>query len=337
MIIIGNFDGGDMLNNPIFWNVPHVITDIDLSKLTYLIDNAWDVNSDSDVTLRGWNWDYDTFAHLPAVVTACHAVGTKVLPAFYHNGTAMHTILANTTLRNQLVVNLVSLVTDNNADGIYLNWEPLGGILSGDVTNFDIFLADLYAVLHPLGKVIASSAGIPVSSNAQFSPSSMQYLEFLDFQTYHCWVKDTAAWNTCMQYLIDYEAAGYDHTKFVLNLTAWAIDGTYSGWGASYSDVMLTLDPDSSVYAYTDPTIDSSFYGAGYVIPGGFLFFQNKDLAIHMTDRVQALGYKGMYIWAINNDLLSSNPKSLINGIYNRKLFYENTTNLANRLFGSTG
>ncbi len=77
-----------------------------------------------------------------AVIAAARAQHVRVIPTvMWSNTTAIDTILSNSTLRAQHVAAIVSVVAQNNWDGIDIDYE---GKKASDINYFSAFLKQLY-------------------------------------------------------------------------------------------------------------------------------------------------------------------------------------------------
>lgn len=311
--IVGFFDGGPDINNPTFWN-SHTFNEIDVSKLTHLIVLGFNLTSPIDPTIIGYNYATD---HLPEIINACHSVGCKVLIDISDTNQSFNPSVFGSLLvnyRTGLVNSCVNVVNTYGADGIYIDWEPKVAATANEVAAMDLFLQELYSQFSPFGRVIGITDGMVGSWGTQFSASSCQYLDFIDFESYYFRLWNSSGYE--INYLNNMISRGYDKTKFLLDIWTWVIDGVGNPIG-TYADLMTTyptLPPDTE--RINAASLPSSFHnGANWPTSDGLLLIQNIVQTQAMSNYVVQNGLGGMYIFEVNGDILPTTDGSLLKAI----------------------
>jgi hypothetical protein len=108
--------------------------------VTYLSPLFYSVNADGSITSH----------YVAGVVSFARSHGIKVMP-LVNNANTNHAFLENPTARKTAVANLVSIITSKNFDGVSIDFQ---GLPSTSRIPLDIFMDELSARLHPLGKTI---------------------------------------------------------------------------------------------------------------------------------------------------------------------------------------
>jgi len=134
-----------------------------LSKIVFGFLPYWEYNSGAHANMR-----YDLLSHIVAfdfsasstgaitnpsnwpwndVINAAHSNGTKVIMAVTNfNGTEIHTILTNTTSKNNLFSNIKNIITTYDLDGVNIDFEGLNNADEGSVING--FMLELTNYIH---------------------------------------------------------------------------------------------------------------------------------------------------------------------------------------------
>ena len=111
-----------------------------LNKLTEINPFGYTVKSDGTLFDAG-NLNSATSSYA-AVIAAARAQHVRVIPTvMWSNTNAIDAVLSNTTLRTQNVNAIVSMVTQNNFDGVDIDYE---GKKASDEAYFSAFLQQLY-------------------------------------------------------------------------------------------------------------------------------------------------------------------------------------------------
>lgn len=115
-------------------------TNIKYNLLSHLV--AFDFSASSSGTISNpSNWPWTD------VINAAHINGTKVIMAVTNfNGTEIHTILTNTTSKNNLFSNIENIITNYDLDGINIDFEGLNNADEGSVINS--FMLELTNYIH---------------------------------------------------------------------------------------------------------------------------------------------------------------------------------------------
>ena len=111
----------------------------DVSTIAYFGVAA---RSDGSLAMSGTTWGGWTSSAMTAVINAAHARGDSVVLTITmmawdsSSASAQATLLGNSTYRTRLVGNIIATVKDRNADGVNLDFEPVGTSLRAQYTSF---------------------------------------------------------------------------------------------------------------------------------------------------------------------------------------------------------
>jgi hypothetical protein len=291
--IIGYIQGSKIAQN--------VFNVLKLEQLTHLVYTFVEVRSAKDPTLVcGWGWDY-----ISQCVAAGHGKGVKVLVSLYGSpGLELDAIVKSDALRASLVTNIKNMVMTYNLDGVDIDWE------SGEPqAEMDKLITDLYAVLHPLNKLITISASwyrhdvsLAVSDYVDFfslltygmnQPHPLPYMSLYD--------DSVAAMNL-------WADAGYDRTKILMGIPFYASDS--DGNVTTYGTVVDVLNPDPGQNQASISSI------SGVTVDGGVLWWNGINLAKQKVTYVKTNGFGGVMLYSIEEDKLNDS-RSLLQNIYN--------------------
>ena len=108
--------------------------------LTHLVAFDFTASSSGAITNPS-NWPWTD------VINAAHSNNVKVIMAVTNfNGTDIHTILTNTTSKNNLFSNIENTITTYNLDGVNIDFESLNNADEGSAIN--TFMSDLTTFIH---------------------------------------------------------------------------------------------------------------------------------------------------------------------------------------------
>jgi spore germination protein YaaH len=97
-------------------------------------------NTNGSLATASSGWSGWNSAAMTGVINNAHAKGVKVVLTVtmmaWDGGAAQATLLGNATAREQLVANIVAAVRNRNADGVNLDFEPVGTSLRDQYTSF---------------------------------------------------------------------------------------------------------------------------------------------------------------------------------------------------------
>ena len=276
------------------------LANIKVEQLTHLAYSHLTVNISTAAITDGYDWSY-----IPDIVTAGHAKGIKVLLSLEDDAAVLNTVVADNTLRATLVSNIASVLATYNADGIDIDWEdsPAHQALT------DTLITDLYAVLHPLGKIISLA---PLITRYDISVGTAAYLESINLMTWNYGFPNNAplaSFITTMQY---FAAGGFPLSKLLGGIPFFANDDIHSMTG--YTRVVDALNPISSQNQANIASI-INFENNLVTVDGGILGWNGTDLARQKVDWLKANGFGGTMCFDVGQDKLN-HPDSLLRHIY---------------------
>jgi len=115
-------------------------TNMHYDLLTHIAAFNFEASSSGTITNpSGWPWT--------DVINAAHGAGTKVIMTVNNfNATEIHTILTNTTSKNNLFNNIKNIITTYQLDGVNIDFEGLNELDRGSILNN--FLSELTTFIH---------------------------------------------------------------------------------------------------------------------------------------------------------------------------------------------
>jgi len=281
------------------------LSSIKLEQATYALYSAIQVTSATNPALVDHITRAASFPVLDQVVAAGHAKATKVFAMLYGDdkgvGT-LETIVASSSLRAQLVTNLINLVQAHNLDGIDVDWE---GTTQTRALN-DMLMIALANALHAIGKQIGAAAAPDYASRQIFaSPSTViNYLNFVSLMTYH--ITDITTIKS--SYLDAWASDGYPNGKLAIGVPFFGHDS--ASLEVNYSWIIDNLNPSASQNQATIATVN------GQPVQGGILYWSSINQAKAVVDYVKANGYFGTMVFEMGEDKLNDS-RSLLQNIYN--------------------
>lgn len=278
---------------------------VKLKQLTHLIWIGLQARSASDPTIETFD-NYSPWNEITMVVNAGHAKGVKVLASLYDE-TKLNILVANATLRAQLVTNLKNIVTQYNLDGIEIDWEG-----AYQVAQVNTFVQALYTTLHPLGKTVSLCADFDATN---ITSAYAQYVDWIDVMTYDMWHPHPYPYHSLYEDMVTYMNfwvdSGFPKEKLLVGIPFFGreADNPESALWAHYSDIVDVLNPTSD----QNQANVSTFQGA--TVHGGVLWWNGIDLVRQKVGYVIASGFGGVMVYELGTDKLQD-PRSLLQVIY---------------------
>ena len=219
----------------------------DVSTIAYFGVAA---RSDGSLAMSGSTWGGWTSSAMTGVINAAHTRGDSVVLTITmmawdsSSAAAQATLLGNATYRTRLVNNIIATVKDRNADGVNLDFEPVGTSLRAQYTSF---VRQLRSAL--------TSAGIPSLTV--------------------CTMAGAATWSTGYD-VAGLTAAGAADALFVMGYDySWS--GSSRAGGVAPMSSSYMLDVNESVDDYLSMTSGSKliwgvpYYGRTWYTTSGAL------------------------------------------------------------------
>jgi hypothetical protein len=298
--IVGYFAEGDPFNE---------INTIDYSKLTVLIYSAAICKSDTDPGLL-----YNT-GLLKTLVSKVHTAGSNILINLtggnWNTWTNLSgvinfvSILTNNTLRSKLVANIVTMIANENLDGISIDWE------GSDVTQpvYHQFLLDLRNAL-PSGKLISVAGCGNIIYNPWFNSTDAPLVDMFEVMLYDMAFPADATYDDYVADATLWLNNGFPAQKLDLGVPLYACSTVSMLTG--YHQVIEQYNPAPSLNQLSMSTV-IGWDGNPVAVNGGLLWWNGVNLAISKTKWAQANNIGGMMLFAVNYDALSDVDNLLTN------------------------
>lgn len=274
---------------------------VKLEQLTNLVYSYVYVTSSTDSTLISKYMD-----GVNKCVTAGHAKGIKVSLSLYGT-TDLGILLANASLRANLVSNLATIASTNNIDGINIDYEDA---YNPDYqNNLNLFIPELYAAIHPMGLQLMQTVcwrgpGFPVNS-----VSNAQYLDMISVDAYRSHtLSDAILW------LTPWTDAGWPANKIILGCLTDGEDASKK-WVATYKDIIDQFNPAPDQSQITADYINSTFYGKQCAVSGGVIKFDCINQIKQKVNYIKTSGFRGIMLFDVCQDKLNDD-RSLLKAVY---------------------
>ncbi|KUO72007.1 MAG: glycosyl hydrolase family 18 [Desulfosporosinus sp. BRH_c37] len=207
--------------------------DIIAPSLYYLDDTA------DGIVSGGWDSTPGDYVQFTASV---HARNLKVLPVIqssWASSQAVDTVLASPTARAKLESQIKERLLNTNADGIVIDFEFMSSATGPYLTQF---MKELYALLHPLNKLVIEAVMPRTGSETwleEFDYRALaQYVDYLNIMTYdysHGSPGPIAPLDWTGRVLQYARGQGVDMNKVLLGLPYYGVDWSTTDSGASYT------------------------------------------------------------------------------------------------------
>ena len=262
------------------------LTNVPFDKLTHI--NLWFLNPDS---LGNFTQD---FSSLAPFINMAHAKKVKVLASI--GGGSPHPYyhaLLNEDKRARFVQNLVSVVLRYNLDGMDVDLE------SGDIdSNYEAFVLDLAAALHPRNKLL--TAAVAIYYKEALSDKALAQYDFVNVMSYD----RTGSWRpekpgphaTYANAIEDLEYFGVQRSipkeKMVLGVPFYGY-----GFGPELTSPAISMDYGQIVTQF--PGAESS---DEYKMPEGKILYYNGIPTIKQKTALAKEKASGIMIWQVKGD-----------------------------------
>ncbi len=298
-------------------------------KLTHMI--YFSITTDEDGNLG--HYDPATDGVTPLALTDAQAhidrirgwvttagTNTKILVTFGGGGGAasnhMNAGTDTVAKRRGIILGMKKLVLDNNLHGVDINWE---GVI--DVDHYQALLEEMRTLFDNAnndpadpGDPIKNQAAAPdlmittavnVSYYEDMANAMNQYADYTQLMTYGS-VNPVAGTQFSLTQLTNaannWITAGLDNNKLILGLPAF---GRNASGEAPAALVYKSIVADIPMLQPSDDT---------YVYPANGLtyYFNGIDTIVNKTKYTKENGFGGVMFWEVAQDVLASDPKSLI-------------------------
>ena len=299
------------------WTSGNAIIDGTFSRINYdyittLAYTAVQPVSAADPTIEV---HYGDFSHLTAVVAAAHGAGKSACISLYDDialGGCFNAFVDTPALLAEFAANVATLVTTYDFDEVMVDhedWTEAGPAYPKRLA----FLTAIYNAVHPLGVEVGYySSGLTIPDT---------------FEPYADWMEvayNPSGWPPVNEFddfvaaTEDHVTAGWPKAKLVAVIEVWA-DATVGGWGSpacTYNDLFVAgLDLYAS--SASRATIDSAFWGAGWTVPGGALYWHGINLIHQKIAWMLANGYENLTYFTSDYDTVpNDSPYSLIRNAF---------------------
>jgi hypothetical protein len=304
--VVAYIDGDDQFN---------VYQTIDYAKITHLIYSEVLVQSESDPSLI--DGSETSFGMLYKIQNKAKSVNPNIkymaslVGGDWNSFDDGHltAIMANYSLRSQLVANLISLVSTYSLDGVDIDWEG-DDVVAAD---YAAFLDALKSAL-PTGKIISVTGLANITASGWFSPATVTNdVTMVNIMMYDISRPQFATLSDTITYLNTWLNNGFTASKLNLGIPVYASDNTQNL--CSYGQVISQLNPDNNLNQQSVSTING-FAGNGLTVQGGILWWNGYNLATLKTALAESENLGGIMMYTIDYDAIG-NSKSLLNAVYN--------------------
>lgn len=206
-----------------------------------LIAPSWYYLDDTANGVVNGGWD-STPSDYVQFTSSVHARNLKVLPVIQSSWASSHaadTVLASPTARAKLQSQLKDRILSTNADGIVIDFEFMSNSTGPYLTQF---MKELYALLHPLNKLVIQAVMPRTGSEAwlvEFDYLALaQYVDYLHIMTYdysHGSPGPISPLDWTGRVLQYARGQGVDTNKILLGLPYYGVDWSTTDAGASYT------------------------------------------------------------------------------------------------------
>jgi hypothetical protein len=293
-------------------NVPNVMSSVQFGSLTHLIYSNFNVTSATDATLwSGWGTE-QAKTWLSQSVSAGHSKGCKVLFSIEDDGTGkLMGVVSSSTLRAQLVTNVVNLLTTYDVDGVDIDWEEIAAYGA----KVDLLISDLYGALNPLGKMVTVSGAWDRINISLASANKVAFINVMTYDMYYSPATSVlpvnASYSDTVAGVNLWVNAGYPKDKLLLGMPFYGYDSDHTA--VLYGEIVDALGP-SPDQNQANISLISTPRGS-IAITGGTLWWNGVDLAMQKTAFVKTEGLGGVMCFDVGQDKLNDS-RSLLQNVY---------------------
>jgi len=296
-------------------NISSILNKIKWSETTHVMFSNIGVTSATNPALYS-GWGSDAYTWLTEVVSLGHQNGCKVLCSLENDGDgALMGIVKSSSLRAQLITNLVNLCNTYNLDGIDIDWEEIAAYQGG---GYDFLISDLYNALNPLGKIVTCSGAW---DRLNISLSSATKVAFINVMTYDMTYSPATSVLPVHASLTDTEAginlwinAGFPKNKLLLGIPFYGYDKNRVT--ILYGEFVNSLSPTPAQNTSNATSIITGNPNRGTIAVSGSEWWNGINLAKQKVDWAMSQGLGGIMVFAVGEDSFESGY-SLLDAIYN--------------------
>jgi len=272
-----------------------------LNMVTHVVVERLVLLSPTNVTLA---LDTSSASGVPTLVNRLRSAGCKVYMDVYTDWDvpAYNNIFLNTTLRAQLIANIVAAMQQFQLDGIDLDWEAVTQS-NLDIYAFSDFLRELYNAM-PTGKKSIMMAIGP--NKVPFTLDAVPYIDSINLMMYDSGTPWYMSYNYFVSKAQPWLSKGIPLDKITMGISFAARNSGGGGW-YSYRSIMQTYNPPTSA----NEVIDTS-------VPGGSKVYNGADLVKQKITWTMQNGFGGAMAYSLNLDLYGdAQHRGLLETIYN--------------------
>lgn len=210
-----------------------------------------------------------------------HSAGVNVLIAVGGWGVSdgFPAMVVDNAARENFVSNIVQYVSDNNLDGVDIDWETQ--ITQEKIENQDLLLEDLSNALRPLGKLVTVAANGEIAELQSSASSSVDWVNVMAYDM-NWGSAEHSTFDDSVASLQRYETEGIPKDKLVLGIPFYGRDDNTNA--IKYQEIVSDCNP-----------LPAENNCNGY-------FFNGMDMVQQKTQYVLDNGYEGVMVWNLGQD-----------------------------------
>jgi chitinase len=210
-----------------------------------------------------------------------HSAGVNVLISIGGWGVSdgFPAMVADNATRENFVSNIVQYVSDNNLDGVDIDWETQ--ITQEKIENQDLLLADLSNALRPLGKLVTVAANGEIAELQSSASGSVDWVNVMAYDM-NWGSAEHSTFDDSVSSLQRYETEGIPKDKLVLGIPFYGRDDNTNA--IKYEEIVSDCNP-----------LPAENNCNGY-------FFNGMDMVQQKTQYVLDNGYEGVMVWNLGQD-----------------------------------
>jgi chitinase len=210
-----------------------------------------------------------------------HSAGVNVLISIGGWGVSdgFPAMVADNAARENFVSNIVQYVSDNNLDGVDIDWETQ--ITQEKIENQDLLLADLSNALRPLGKLVTVAANGEIAELQSSASGSVDWVNVMAYDM-NWGSAEHSTFDDSVSSLQRYETEGIPKDKLVLGIPFYGRDDNTNA--IKYEEIVSDCNP-----------LPAENNCNGY-------FFNGMDMVQQKTQYVLDNGYEGVMVWNLGQD-----------------------------------
>jgi spore germination protein YaaH len=236
----------------------------------------------------------------------------KIIPVISNDNDPdpVEQVFVDDALTAQHVDNIVSLVKENNFDGIEIDYESLE---EQDRADFSAFMTTLSEELHAEGKLLTTAVHAKTSDEGTWGgPASQDWAVFnsvcdrIKIMTYDFHWSTSEAGNIAplswMREVLDYGVSVIDEEKIDLGIHFYGYD-----WEGEQAETVLYSDVQDMLANYNQPTVKLSSEKEKYFTytkdnAQHTVYFSDEDVVAARVKLVDEYSLAGIGIWRIGQE-----------------------------------